>query len=224
MTKTIRVMLVEDHPEYRDVVDLALGKVADIELTDKFGTAERALGHLAAHRHDESPDIILLDLNLPGISGLDAIPPFQAALPDARIIVLTQSDKETDVLQAISLGASGYLLKSSALRQITDGIRIVMEGGASLDAKVASFILDTLRSSLPKTEMEALLTKREMQVLSLLSEGLGRKEIAVQLQIVSRTVSTHIENIYQKLNVNNAPAAITRAFRLGLFPPENGDT
>ncbi|MDF7800135.1 response regulator transcription factor [Pontiellaceae bacterium B1224] len=218
MKRKIRVMLIEDHPEYREIISFALGKEKDIELGNQFGTAEEALRSLQDRSLRLVPDIILLDLNLPGMSGLEAIPYFQKSIPDSRIIVLTQSDTEADVLHAISQGASGYLLKSATLSQITDGIRTVNGGGASLDAKIAKFILNTLQTKLPETEMEKLLTDRELETLSLLADGLLKKEIADQLGISITTVATHVGNIYEKLNVQNAPAAVAKAFRMGIFP------
>jgi DNA-binding NarL/FixJ family response regulator len=154
------------------------------------------------------------------MSGHEAIPYFNAAIPDAKIIVLTQSDREADVLKAISLGASGYLLKSSTTKVITEGIRTVIKGGASLDAKVATFILQTLKTRLPKTPEEdsVLLSQRETEVLTLLAEGLAKKEIADRLDISTSTVVTHVGHIYEKLNASNAPSAINKAHRLGLFP------
>lgn len=112
MKPIIRVMMVEDHPEYREGIALALETEDDVELISKFGTAERALRHLQVRHQPQKPDVILLDLNLPGISGLEALPYFRTCLPDAKVIILTQSDCETDVLAAISAGAAGYLLKS----------------------------------------------------------------------------------------------------------------
>jgi len=150
-------MLVEDNPRYREVVTLALKEVSDLELISQFGTAEIALRSLQGRADTELPDLILLDLRLPGMDGLEALPQFLAAAPQARIMILTQSDEEADVLRAISAGASGYLLKSSTVSQITEGIRTVIAGGASLDAKVARFLVDTLRSKLPKEETEQLL-------------------------------------------------------------------
>lgn len=220
MKKVIRVMLVEDHPEYREVVELALNREPDIELVSQFGTSERALRSFEDRRERHLPDIVLLDLNLPGMDGLDSIPSFRAATEDARIIILTQSDKEADVLRAITLGASGYLLKSSTVRQITDGIRTVMAGGASLDSKVAAFILKTLQAKLPGNEPRPELTSREIQILSLLAEGKSKKEIARELGISVSTVVTHVGNIYEKLNAQNAPAAIAKGFRTGILPAE----
>jgi DNA-binding NarL/FixJ family response regulator len=218
MKSKISVMLVEDHPEYREAVELALAKEPTMALTGQFGTAERALLSLKDVPPHKSPDIILLDLNLPGMNGLDALPCFSAALPQTKIIILTQSDREADVLKAITLGASGYLLKSATLKQITEGIRTVHDGGASLDANIAKFILTTLKTRLPRGDTEPMLTDREMEVLTLLAEGLVKKEIAERLSISSTTVVTHVSHIYEKLNVTNAPSAVNKAYRMGIFP------
>ncbi len=218
MNDKIHVMLVEDHPEYREAIELALGKEPAMALASQFGTAERALRHLKDSKSDETPDVILLDLNLPGINGLDAIPLFNSAVSTAKIIILTQSNQAADVLKAITRGASGYLLKSATLKQITEGIRNVNNGGASLDANVAQFILKTLKTKLPRGHKEQLLTEREMEVLTLLAEGYVKKEIADQLGISTTTVITHVAHIYEKLNVTNAPSAINKAYRMGIFP------
>jgi len=215
-------MLVEDSPEYREVVELALARERGMELTCQFGTVEMAWRALQDHRKRAKPDVILLDLRLPGMDGLDAIPFFREDIPDARIIVLTQSDREADVLRAIRLGAAGYLLKSSRVKQITEGIRTVMEGGASLDAGVARFILRTLQGRLPEREVERPLSEREMEILTLLAQGLVKKEIADRLGIGVSTVVTHVAHVYEKLDATNAPAAVDRAHRLGLFPPRGG--
>jgi DNA-binding NarL/FixJ family response regulator len=211
-------MLIEDHPEYREVIELALKKEDDLELISQFGTAERALRSLQDMSTRQEPDIILLDLNLPGMSGLEALPFFRSAMPGVKIIILTQSDREADVYQAITLGAAGYLLKSSTLTNIIENIRTVMSGGAPLDAKVARYILTTLQTKPLKTEAEhPLLSPREMEVLNLMAEGLVKKEIAETLNISTATVVTHANHIYEKLHANNAPSAIDKAHRLGLF-------
>jgi DNA-binding NarL/FixJ family response regulator len=214
-------MLVEDHPEYREVVELALELESDLEMIGEFGTAERALRHLQDRPGRPVPDVILLDLHLPGISGLDAIPHFTSVVPNVRIIILTQSDREQDVLKAISLGAAGYLLKSATVTQIKDGIRNVMKGGASLDARIASFVLSSLKSKLPAdVNDESPITDRELEVLQLMAEGLPKKNIADQLSISPNTVVTHVTHIYEKLNAQNAPSAIAKAFRLGILKME----
>ena len=211
-------MMIEDHPEYREVVALALSKEPDMEVTSQFGTSERALRSLRDRDEYQEPDIILLDLHLPGASGLEAIVHFNNEIPHAKIIILTQSNREEDVLKAIMLGAAGYLLKSSTVRQLTEGIRTVMEGGASLDTKLAKFVLKTLKNKLPPSEIEHLLSMRELEVLTMLAEGRVKKEIAERLHIGLTTVVSHVGHIYEKLNAPNAPSAIAKAFQLGILP------
>ena len=217
MTDTIRITLVEDNCDYRDIISLILGAESDIELLSQFGTAEAALRELKAIPAGTTPDLILLDLRLPGMGGLEALPHFREALPKTPIIVLTQSDHEVDVLAAISLGAAGYLLKSSTLEKLTEGVRTVMSSGAALDANIAGFILKKLQSQLAPQEINTVLTPREFEILTLLSNGLVKKEIADQLNISFATVDTHIRHIYEKLDVQNAPSAVRKAFILGLF-------
>lgn len=209
-------MLVEDNPRYREVIALALKEDAGLHLVSEFGTAEIALRSLQ-DGGGEIPEVILLDLRLPGMDGLDALPHFLSAAPAARVMILTQSDREADVLRAISLGAAGYLLKSATANTIVEGIRTVAGGGASLDAGVARFILATLKTRLPRGGTEALLTERQREVLTLLGEGLLKKEIAERLGITYATVDEHVAHIYGRLGVRNAPAAINRAHVLGLF-------
>lgn len=221
MEQNVRIMLVEDNLEYREAVRLALEQTQGVELTRQFGTAEIALRTLQSVSPSEHPDLVLLDLRLPGISGLDALPRFRQRVPNTRIIILTQSDREQDVLRAIALGASGYLLKSATLDEITESIRTVMSGGAPLDQGVARFILESLQTRLPKDENRPRLSERELEIIQLLAEGFVKKEIASRLQIGYSTVDTHVAHIYEKLNVSNAPSAVNRAHRLGLFPPED---
>jgi DNA-binding NarL/FixJ family response regulator len=220
MKRKIRVMLVEDHPEYREVIDLAIEEESDIELTNQFGSAERALRSLQDRTLRQEPDLILLDLNLPGLSGIEALSYFRSSIPSAKIIILTQSNKEADVLNGIQKGASGYLLKSSTVQQIIEAIRSVAGGGATLDSGIAKYILATMQARPPAEQLEKELTSREREILTLLSEGLLKKEIGDRLNISTNTVSNHIAHIYEKLEVQNAPAAVHRAHRLGLFPQE----
>lgn len=217
MKRKIRVLIVEDNPRYREAIALALQHEADIQICGQFGTAEIALRSLGGQLSMELPDIIVLDLRLPGMSGHEALPRLLAAAPAVKILILTQSDKEADVLRAITLGASGYLLKASSAAQIVEGVRNVLGGGASLDAGVARFILNTLKTRLPKGESETILTPRQMEILILLGEGLVKKEIAERLGIGYTTVDDHIAQIYQRLGVRNAPAAVNKAHVLGLF-------
>jgi len=218
MPQPTQVSVIEDNPEYRGIVTLAIESAPDLVLHSQFGTAEIAL-RTFAQEGAVKPDLILLDIRLPGIDGLEAIADFRERLPETKIIVLTQSDQEKDVLKAISRGASGYLLKSATLEELIDGIRVVVAGGATLDAGVAKFILTTLQTSLPGKQEVGPLSAREMEVLTLLAQGLVKKEIAKKLEIGYSTVDTHVSRIYDKLNVSNAPSAVDKAHRLNLFPP-----
>ena len=216
-------MLVEDNPDYRSVVELALSDEPDIELVSQFGTSEIAIRSLAEAEEADVPDVILLDIRLPGTDGLDAIQEFRQYAPNMKIVILTQSSQEEDVLRAIALGAAGYLLKSTTLGELTDSIRTVANGGASLDSGVAKFILHTLKTIQTGGDQDddsQLLSDRELQILSLLAEGLVKKQIAKKLSITYATVDTHVGRIYQKLDVSNAPSAVNRAHRMRLFPPD----
>lgn len=220
MKRSMRIMLVEDNPDYREVVEMAIGKESGMELTGKYGAAEVALNSLQDRELRIEPDIVLLDLNLPAMSGLEALPYFNKSIPDAKVIILTQSDKEADVVTAIELGASGYLLKSSTIRQIKQGIRDVMDGDAPLDAGVATHIMKALQTKPSKDRPERELSPRELEILTLLGEGFVKKEIGDKLDITYGTVATHVRNIYEKLNVINAPAAISKAYKSGILPTD----
>jgi len=197
----------------------AIEEEKDLEILDQYGTTEIALRDLQSLEKPR-PNIILLDLRLPGMGGLDSIRYFKEYAPKAKIVILTQSDQETDVLRAILLGASGYLLKSARVKEIVDGIRLVHRSGATLDPSVAKFLLQNLQSRLPQENLDIGLSDREMEILKLLSEGLVKKQIAQKLSIGYATVDTHVGHIYEKLHVNNAPSAVGKAYKLGLFPKD----
>ncbi|WP_231617867.1 LuxR C-terminal-related transcriptional regulator [Novipirellula aureliae] len=214
----IRVMLIEDHPAYREVVEIAISREPDFEMIGTYGAVEVAQRSLLNRDERNMPDVILLDLNLPGISGLEGIPVLASTFPDAKILVLTQSEQEADVIQAITQGASSYLVKSATAAQIKSSIRGVVKGEATLDSRVARYVLNTLCEVLPKETIENELTPRELEVLSLIADGMTKKEIAKALQLSTSTVSTHVVHVFEKLHVSNAPAAIAKAFRSGLLP------
>jgi DNA-binding NarL/FixJ family response regulator len=216
MTKNIKIMLVEDHPDYREVIELSLLGEPDMQMISKFGAAEVALRSLEDRSTLTKPDVILLDINLPGMSGIKALPWIKKYSPTTKVIMLTQSDMEADVVQAIQTGAAGYLLKSASIEEITQGVRTVMANGASLDASVARYLVLAMREQ-PTAENEVALTNREMEILSMLAEGLVKKQVADQLRIGIHTVAEHVKRIYTKLEVQNAPSAIHKAHHLGIF-------
>lgn len=218
MNKKISIMLVEDNPDYREVLELAIETEPTMELAGTFGAAEIALRSLLDKDNTRSPEIILLDLNLPAMSGIEALPWFNKHAPDTKIIILTQSNAEADVIAAIEQGAAGYLLKSSTVAQIKKSIRNVLKGDAPLDAGVAKYILEALQNKTLKNKLDRELSPRELEVINLLSKGLVKKEIGDKLNITYGTVATHIRSIYDKLNVINAPSAISKAYEAGILP------
>ena len=217
MKKQIKIILVEDNLAYRKGISCALDRSSDMELIAEFGASEFALTNL---QKLPTPDILLLDLNLPGKSGLESIPLFQAQTPKTKIIILTQSDREADVLHAIRIGASGYLLKSVSIAQLIDGIQAVYQGGATLDPSVSQFILNNLKQPPVRIATDTDLSKRELEVLTLIAEGQAQKMIASQLNISVYTVSEYIHNIYNKLDVPNAPSAVSKAYQSGILPQD----
>eukprot|EP00903_Cladosiphon_okamuranus_P003953 g3951.t1 len=211
----IEILLVEDNREYREVIEFALDGEPLMELTGHFSTAETALEHIQDMAR--VPDVILLDLRLPGMSGLEALPYFREKVPGANVLVISQSDDEADVLRAIALGATGYLLKVSTIGQIKEGIRTVHAGGSSLDPKVARHLTNALKGKPLKAVAAHLLSEREMEILELLADGLQKKEIGKLLNLGYSTVDTYVRRIYEKLEVRNAPAAVRKAYQTGIF-------
>ncbi|MFC5050445.1 response regulator [Rubritalea spongiae] len=223
MPKPIKIMLVEDNLEYRGVLEFALEMEEGMELCSSYGTAEIALRRLSQSAAIDQPDIVLLDLNLPGMSGLEALPQMLELAPGKQVLVLSNSDQEADVVAAISIGAAGYLLKSSTIDSILGGIRSIAAGGTLLDSAVAQYIVSQIK---PKTSpsyengTDEVLSDREIEVLRLLGDGMLKKEIGDRLQISYYTVDAHVRNIYRKMRVRNAAEAISKAYEIRLFSLE----
>lgn len=220
-----RIILIEDNPEYRRALTIAMERCPGYELAGKFGTAEQALAELRSGNLSARADIVLLDLGLPKMQGLESISWIQKFAPEARIIVLTQSDKKADVINAIRMGVDGYLLKSASMEDIRAAISEVMQGGASIDPEMAVYLLKQIRDpdldfgNAPVTP----LSKRELEVLNCISKGLARKQIARKLGISENTVVSHIRHVYDKLNVPNAPSAISVAYESGILPVKESE-
>ncbi|MDF7825991.1 response regulator transcription factor [Pontiellaceae bacterium B12227] len=210
-----RIMVVEDNAIFRHAIASALNKTKKYESVAEASSGDEAFRLL----EDETiqPDIILLDLEMPGTHGLDAIPRLLQLAPQCRIIILTQSDREGHVLQAITRGASGYLLKTATRKEIFNSIQEVWEGGASIDPKLAHIALQLIRRIQPEApeEDDNLLTAREVEVLQMLSEGYVKKEIANQLGLSLHAIDKRMRRIYNKLQVQNVAAAVATALRKG---------
>lgn len=218
MNTNISIIIVEDHFEYRDTLELLLGNMPEFKIAGSFGSAEQALRQLESNQSQPNPQIILLDLNLPGMSGIDSIPWFKKYSPKSKILVISQSNREADVLHSIQSGANGYLLKSSTMEAIAKGIKEVHSGGAIIDPNLAIFLLNLIKKKVSQIEsIDTELSKRELDVLELIADGCSQKEIADQLSITKYTVTDHLKSIYVKLGVKNAPQAVAEAYKKKLF-------
>jgi DNA-binding NarL/FixJ family response regulator len=211
--KPIQIMVIEDNAIFRNAIASSLNKQQTFTCIAEASSSEDAFSLLT--KDQLHPDIVLLDLEMPGTHGLDAIPKILELSPQSRIIILTQSDRELHVLQAITRGASGYLLKTATRNEIFDSIREVNEGGASIDPKLAHIALKLIRRIQPKPpeKDDKLLTVREIEVLQLLSDGYVKKEIANMLNLSPHGVDKRMRRIYGKLQVSNVAAAVATAVR-----------
>jgi len=180
----------------------------DFEIAGATGSAEDALAMAAQGR----PDVILLDLELPGMSGIEAIPRLAATVPDARVLVLTAYDTDERVLGAVQAGARGYLLKGAAAGEIAQAIRAVHAGGSYLAPRVAAKVLTQM-----KIPRRSTLSARERAVLRLVADGMISKKIARQLSITERTVKFHINSILNKLGAETRAQAVAKAAERGLL-------
>lgn len=210
----IEILIVEDNPDYLEVLTASLNEEKDFKIVSTHTSAYSSLAKLS---EGNTPDVILLDLNLPGLSGLDAITDIGRLAPNTKILVLTCSNKEADVTKAIDRGASGYLLKDASLDEITSGIRAISEGCTPIDPKIANFLLKR-HSESPLNEHEKGLSKRELQILEHIAKGFSQKEIGQELNISPKTVDFHARRIYKKLKASNAPAAVAKAYEAGDLP------
>jgi DNA-binding NarL/FixJ family response regulator len=205
----IRIIVVDDHPIVREGLVAALTDEKEFKVVGAVGSAEDALLLVAAQR----PDVILLDLELPGQSGLEAIPKLRDARPQSKILILTAYDTDERVIGALRAGAQGYLLKGASLEEIARAIRSVHAGGSYLAPRIASKVVGALS---PRAQATAL-SDREREVLRLVADGQANKRIARTLGITERTVKFHVTSILNKLGAENRAQAVSLATRRGLL-------
>ncbi|KHK95931.1 LuxR family transcriptional regulator [Microbacterium mangrovi] len=197
----MRVLIVDDHPLFRDGLVALLRTVSDVEVADAVGDGESALRSAAAL----SPDLVLMDLNLPGMSGLEATRRLLASDPDARVLVLTMVDDDDTVTAALRVGARGYVLKGAGQEEVLAALRTVASGGAVVGAGTAARLFHG------SERYGVDLTPREAQVLALIGEGADNAEIAARLGLSVKTVQNHVSHILQKLQVGDRTKAALRA-------------
>jgi DNA-binding NarL/FixJ family response regulator len=211
--QAISVWLIEDNHTFRNTIAKVLNQFPDLGCPRDFSNSEDALEALAG---GTVPDVVLVDVELPGIDGIEAVRRIKTISPATRIIMLTVFDDHDKIFKAICAGASGYLLKTSPVSKIVESIRDVYAGGASMTPRVAHSVLDMFsRLSVPQRDYG--LTAREQSILELMTEGLIKKEIAEKLSLSYHTVDTHLRNIYAKLHVNTRSGAVAKALKERLF-------
>jgi len=204
--EAVNVWLVEDNETYRSAIKRALGHASGLRCTGAFGSCEDALLRL---RQDDPPEIILLDIGLPGMSGLEGIEQFKALSPTTHIIILTAFEDTDKIFRAICAGASGYLLKTSTASAIEAAIREVVGGGAPMTPQIARSVLGLFaKMATPAPSPDQGLSRREKETLEYLVQGLATKEIADRLDLSIHTVDTHLRNIYRKLHVHSRAGAV----------------
>jgi DNA-binding NarL/FixJ family response regulator len=208
---TPRVVVVDDHDVFRQGLVKLLGE-HQLDVVGEAADGEQALKAVSRL----APDVVVMDLSLPRLSGLETIGRLGLVAPSARVLVLTISADEVDVTKAILAGACGYLLKDASIEQIVDGIRAAAAGESLISSKVATTLLERVRSTGVETSERVELSDREVEVMRLVAEGMDNTAIGQALFISPQTVKNHISNILTKLQMDNRIQAAVYAVRRGL--------
>jgi len=206
------VWIIEDHTAFRRTLMRVLNAESGLQCARDFDSCEKAL---AALTHDEAPDLILLDVGLPGMSGLEGIRLIKERIPQTLVVILTVFEDDDKVFQAICAGAAGYLLKTSSASDITQAVRDALAGGSPMNPRIARRVLEMFSRLAPK-QTDYGLSEREKEILQLMVTGLIKKEIADRLTLSVHTVDTYLRRIYEKLAVNTRTGAVAKALKEGL--------
>lgn len=209
----INIWIVEDNTRYRKTLVGLVNAAEDLHCSGAFSSCEEAFNHTGS---SEPPLVILLDIGLPGISGIDGIEKFKSIFPNTLIIILTIYEDNEKVFNALCAGASGYLLKDSTPDKIIESISEVIAGGAPMNMKIAHKVLEIF-AKIKKIKSDYGLTDREKEILQAMVEGLTKQQIAEKLFLSFHTVNTHIKNIYIKLHVNTLSAAVSKVYKENLL-------
>jgi DNA-binding NarL/FixJ family response regulator len=210
----IAVSVVEDHPDIRMGIGFTLRSFPGYRLVGEYGSAEECLKDFDQSR----PDVIIMDINLPGISGIEATARIKNEYPRTEIVILSVLEDDDHVFRAICAGASGYVTKPILPAQLTEAIDQVFSGGTPMSPHIARKVVDLFRQHIPPPRADYLLTTRELEVLELLTQGDDYKLIAEKLFLSIFTVRAHIRNIYDKLHVHSKSQAVAKALKEKVLP------
>jgi DNA-binding NarL/FixJ family response regulator len=204
----IRILLIDDHPVVREGLSGMLAGQPDFEVVGQASDGSQGVSMNAELR----PDVILMDLRMPGMDGVTAIREINAAMPQTNILVLTTYDSDVDIVRAVEAGATGYLLKDTPREDLFRAVRAASNGESVLAPAVAARLMTRMR-----TPAEENLTSREIEVLELVSKGNSNKQVARSLHISTATVKTHLIHIFDKLAVKDRTSAVTVALEKGIL-------
>jgi two-component system NarL family response regulator len=208
----VRVVLVDDQELFRRGLTMLLGVEDDIEVVGEAGDGVSAVELVAA----TAPDVVLLDVRMPKRSGLQACIRIKELVPSTKIVMLTVSDEEGDLYEAVKNGASGYLLKDSSIDEVAQAIRVVAEGQSLISPSMAAKLIDEFKE-MSRSDRDQVptprLTERELEVLRLVAKGLNNREAAKELYISENTVKNHVRNILEKLQLHSRMEAVMYAVR-----------
>ena len=206
----IRLVVVDDHPVVRHGLVSMLKYEPDMQVVGEAGDGAEAVRVIL----EQKPDVVLLDLRLPQLSGIEVMKQTRAQVPQTRFLVLTTYDADEYIVPALSAGAQGYLLKDTMPEELTRAIRTLAAGGSPLEPAVAAKLLTSMNASQSEDELSA----RELDVLKLLVAGASNKAIAAQLNVSENTVKSHLSHIFDKLQVQSRAEAVSMAFQRGIVP------
>ena len=200
--KNTSIVIIEDDDVLRNAYAMLINDIEGFHVVNSYGSFEDASKTII----NDNPTVVMLDIELPGTNGIEAILWIKKKLPKSYIIMLTVYESEEQIFNALSNGASGYLTKNSPIAKIIDSIREVCEGGGPMSTNVARMVIKSFQKN-----QQSPLSKRETQILEMVSEGKSRSQIANDLFIDSETVKTHLKNVYVKLDVSSKADAIKAA-------------
>jgi DNA-binding NarL/FixJ family response regulator len=212
---TIRVLIVDDHPVVRDGLRGVIEGEPDMEVVGEAGNGAEALARVAGADAGGGVDVVLMDLRMPQMGGVEAIKQLRRTAPAVRVLVLTTFDTDRDVLPAVEAGATGYLLKDTPRAELLRAVRSAHRGEAVLSPTVAGRLMGQVRGPEPE-----VLSTRELEVLALVAAGSTNREAAQKLFISEATVKTHLLHIYAKLEVRDRASAVAVGYQRGLLVPD----